>query len=664
MLCIVPVRALGRFSPHHSNDFQCGHPEAATITPKGSSFVPHPFPFRPRTCLLLLVLIFSPATAQAVTAEGVVLDSAGEPVPGAQVWLVQERRGQSTLTGMDGRFEFPELAVAMTHVVARKEGHALAGHTGMLTEDAEMSIVLGPPAAVELRVVNNSFLPVAGARVRFMLVDDRFFVPAEDLISLGFPALRSDDEGALRIPGLPEDGFIKFSVTHHDYADSSVSYLPVRDEKQDIILHPGVALRGRVTHAGQGVNAAQVSIFGVLQEGPDPVSEVLTDLEGYFTVRLPAGGYRLTARHPDYASTAPKSVALELPEEAEVGEVEVTVTMELRTPRFLSGRIVAPGGGPAPGVRLFYRAGTIVYDETLTNAQGSFRLRVPEEDGVVTIVPPPGYMTEIMPDIPVQAGPEQHVTMEPLQLVELPLVQGRVLDEAGNPAPNILVTSLDFLHPVWRITDAQGAFHIQLEGMPEEAEVRFRAEHPLRFLRADFTVDLRNLRAQELQLAQFSPDLESRTVLPGQADLEMLRGEPAPEIECSEWFNSSPLSLEELRGKVVVLFLWGGFDDSITGLARLNEMRVMHLLYQDVDDVVILGVHDASSTSEEVESYLHTYGVDFPVGLDAEPFATFTNYGMVYIPQVVLIDRRGVFRYFQVEGRLPELIKTLRREAP
>jgi hypothetical protein len=40
---------------------------------------------------------------------------------------------------------------------------------------------------------------------------------------------------------------------------------------------------------------------------------------------------------------------------------------------------------------------------------------------------------------------------------------------------------------------------------------------------------------------------------------------------------------------------------------------------------------------------------------------THHSYAARVLPQVILIDKQGLLRYFDVEGRLSELIKDLRR---
>jgi peroxiredoxin len=165
----------------------------------------------------------------------------------------------------------------------------------------------------------------------------------------------------------------------------------------------------------------------------------------------------------------------------------------------------------------------------------------------------------------------------------------------------------------------------------------------------------------ELRLEPFEPDLGKRPPIQGRNDLSKLLGKSAPKFQCTDWFNSTPLDLDKLKGKVVVLTMWGGFDDSPFSTNRMNQLRALYDLYNGVaDDVAIVAVHDAGSDANEVAEYVKRFDLRFPVGKDADPFVSFVNYGINFIPQTVLIDKKGVLQYDQVEGRLLELVKSLR----
>lgn len=607
-------------------------------------------------CLLFLML-FSAAYGDAGhTFEGLVYDLEARPLAGAAVWLYQESGAQQGKTDPEGRFSFRGLATGLCETVVYREGYGIGGHRGFLMEDTGIKVVLGPPGLLRMRVVNNTFLPVPGARVIFMVVNDLFPVRADELAALDFPVLRSGDDGLLDIPFIPEGGFAQLVLSHVDYADTQVAYLPVRENPQDIILYPGLTVRGRVTHEAKGIARARVSVFRPGVGGERYYADVLTDPEGFYSARVPRGEYLLQVRHYDWGCSAPKPILLEKEDEALVADVSLV------TPRIIMGSVVFPDGKPAGGVQVLYRAAGAPRDEVWTDREGLFRIRAPEAQGALRIAPPPGFMTENLAEIPVDLGDAREVRLSPVHLEPLPEITGQILDDTGNPAFPALVSSLDPEHPAWIPTDPEGRFSLRLGYMPEEGEVAFRAEHGLRFLRKDFTVSLKSLKPLDLRLETFQANMEHGEDPPGGNRLTPLLDKEAPVIDCADWFNTQPLDLSNLRGKVVVLTFWGGFDNSLPGINRIEELRALHHLLREVDDVVILGIHDSSSDADEVEEYVHQYRIEFPVGRDAEPFVSFVNYGINFIPQTLLIDRRGMVRFVHTDGRLPELIKVLRRE--
>ncbi len=616
---------------------------------------------RPRAMTAALVLLCLlcpcvPVLAAPLSLSGTVRDGEGQPVAGAEVWVTQDRRVRRTRTDEAGRFGVADLSVAPTELVVLKEGHALAGSTGLLTQNRDLELVLTPAATLPLRVTNREFVPVPGARVRSMVVSDTFSVPVEDLVPEGFPSLRTNDMGELDIPAVPPGGFVKLVMAHIKYADSSVAYLPVQDRRRDIQLYEGIPVRGRVSGVdGAGVAAARVSIFQTGIEGQREAAEVLTDPEGFYNTRVPDGPYWMTARHPDHASPAPVSV--------DVKEGGAVQDLAMLAPRDLEGRVLLPDKNPCPGMRLGYRVGGVLYEETFTDDRGAFRLRVGVPDGELLLAPPPGFRTEDLPRIPVQFGDAMNVRLPDIRLKELPRFAGRAVLPEGTPEEGrVIVTSLDLPSPVRFLSNPEGRFEIRLDYQPDQNTVTFRAEHTLRFLRKDFTVRMDQTGGVEITLEPFDPDLSERPADLARNNLSPLLGKPAPAVECSDWFNTQPLSLDALRGKVVVLHFWGGFDNSPFAMAQLAELRAVYDAYQGAGDVLVLGIHDASSEADEIQEYLGRLDVRFPVGRDADPFVTFTGYGIVAIPHTVLLDKKGEPRFYQTEGRLLELIKALRRE--
>jgi peroxiredoxin len=94
----------------------------------------------------------------------------------------------------------------------------------------------------------------------------------------------------------------------------------------------------------------------------------------------------------------------------------------------------------------------------------------------------------------------------------------------------------------------------------------------------------------------------------------------APELQVQRWFNApGPLTLESLRGKVVVLHAFqmlcpGCVSHAIPQARRLHE-------FAKGSDLVVLGLHTvfehhAAMTPVSLEAFLHEYRIAFPVGVD------------------------------------------------
>lgn len=604
----------------------------------------------------LLPLLFFVQAAEADTLRGVVLEAAGEPVAGARVWLSQDRRVRVQDTDADGAFSFGGLGVGPIEVVARNPGHAIAGYSGMFVDSADITLVLGAAASATLRIVNRQFDTLSGARIKAMHVNGFFTVTVEDLAEHGFPLLRSGDNGELVAPDLPAGGHLQLVVSHIAHADTFVPYLPVRERRQEVMMNPGTPLTGRVTAGDTPVTRARVSIRQLGQGGQRLFAEALTDEDGFFSTRVAEGEYRIAASHPDHG--APEPAALTVIE----GSGGESVEIRMRPPRQITGSVAGPDGSGAGGVAVAFRHGQTIHAETLTQRNGRFQLQVGAAEGVVAIQPPPGYMTETLPEMPVEFGDARILRVGTTRLVELPRIAGVVEDADGEPARNALIRSLDPELPYWNLTGPEGEFELRFEFMPAQETIALRFEHGRRFQRADAGIALREIpELLRVRLEPYEAAVEARPTAQNINTLEPLVGKAAPPIAGQEWFNTQALAIEDLRGKVVVLNFWGGFDMSAYGLNRLLELNLLHQLFRDMPDVAFVGIHDASSETAEIESFIARYDIAYPVARDDDPFVSFVNYGINFIPQTVLIDKEGILRYHDVDGRLLEMIKLLLR---
>jgi len=139
-------------------------------------------------------------------------------------------------------------------------------------------------------------------------------------------------------------------------------------------------------------------------------------------------------------------------------------------------------------------------------------------------------------------------------------------------------------------------------------------------------------------------------------------GTPAPEVSAETWLNSEPLTMQALRGKVVLVEFWtyGCYN------CRNVEPYVKrwHQRYAD-EGLVVLAVHspefDHERDLDNVRRYVADNGIDYPVPVDND-FSTWRDYGNRAWPTFYLVDRQGEVVYSHVgEGAYAETEAVIER---
>lgn len=121
---------------------------------------------------------------------------------------------------------------------------------------------------------------------------------------------------------------------------------------------------------------------------------------------------------------------------------------------------------------------------------------------------------------------------------------------------------------------------------------------------------------------------------------------PAPELtRIHAWLNSEPLTLEQLRGKVVVLDFWT--YSCINCLRTLPYLESWHETYA-AEGLVIVGVHTPEFSFERdlgnVRDAVEDLGLGYPIALDND-YGTWDAWGNRYWPAKYFIDRQGHVRF-------------------
>lgn len=146
------------------------------------------------------------------------------------------------------------------------------------------------------------------------------------------------------------------------------------------------------------------------------------------------------------------------------------------------------------------------------------------------------------------------------------------------------------------------------------------------------------------------------------------QGVAAPElIVGGQWFNSPPLKLADLKGKVVLIDFWT--YTCINCIRTLPYLMSWHDKYAD-QGLVIIGVHTPEFEFEKSASNLQTaindYQIKYPVMQDND-YATWNAYSNRYWPAKYFIDAKGIVRSAHFgEGEYDEsekMIQQLLQEA-
>ena len=137
---------------------------------------------------------------------------------------------------------------------------------------------------------------------------------------------------------------------------------------------------------------------------------------------------------------------------------------------------------------------------------------------------------------------------------------------------------------------------------------------------------------------------------------ENLIGAKAPEWSVTNWINSAPLELKNLRGKVVLVRWWTAPDCPYCQ-ATAPALNEFHEKYSNRGLQVIGFYHHKSAEPlrlEEVKRFSKSFGFKFPVAIDSD-WKTLHRWWLdrgreKWTSVSFLLDRRGVIRHIHPGG--------------
>lgn len=153
---------------------------------------------------------------------------------------------------------------------------------------------------------------------------------------------------------------------------------------------------------------------------------------------------------------------------------------------------------------------------------------------------------------------------------------------------------------------------------------------------------LQHLRGSS-PFATQSQEQELKEVGKGQEQLPYIA--PAPSLKgITAWINSPPLTLEQLKGKVVLIDFWT--YSCINCIRTFPYLRQWNEKYKN-RGLVIIGVHtpefEFEKNEENVKKAVERFHLSYPIAMDNH-YQTWQAFYNAYWPAHYLIDQNGIVR--------------------
>ncbi len=293
--------------------------------------------------------------------EGRVVDTAGVPQPGWQVFARGEQLAESTNTDEAGAFSFTGLAAGRYRVSAQAQiSHAstrvnapneIELESGEQLRDLTLVYYLGQSLSGYITSSDGS--PIQNARIRSWLTEVRL---ASDG-STSFQA-ESDASGRYEVTGIPEQQGISVNlqVSAQEHMQASRYGVLVDGAEQDFVLIKTPTIEGRVLDAASRAPVTEFRLYSWVGDGfdeddhlaqagrsklePHPDGEFSLQVQGFNQVRIAVSA-------PGY------STGLHRLSGVQSGETVVDVEILLQPIASLTGSVVSSDGNPVRDARIF-----------------------------------------------------------------------------------------------------------------------------------------------------------------------------------------------------------------------------------------------------------------------------------------------------------------------
>ena len=595
-----------------------------------------------------------------------VTDEAGDGVEGAELsWIFWK-------TPDTGRFWLPLEVLDREKIPRPKSDASGLIEVPGIPQDAQCNLLVKHPEYAQSLVEGVSpaeepgkVVLVPGNLITVRAVEAETGRPASDAtVSIhGSPKSANvsrepvDHNGEFKIQVPKSDRRLTIRVNHPErVADRWASLGGAGDRyPYEFKLFGKGKVRGRVVDAATGRPQAGVRIKMTNRAVRQVIGYGASDAEGAYEMSGPAGNMELSVLSGNgFFEESRRGVDVTMVS----GETVVAPDLASKPLPTIRGIVMASDGRPLANALVSNRN----EGSHLTGADGRFEFQPQRKEFHYQITA--NHMTErfssgvVLSFDEAVSGKEVRIQVEPESEI-----RGRIVDARGGPLAGVRLelSAVIYFGPkgqVGRIvmesrmaatvTDKQGQY--RFVGLSRHLKYLVTVGDPFSRSRP---------RSEEIELNQPVVNLDPIEVAEG-IEVEKAasdKPEAAPELQCSGWINSAPLTLESLRGKVVLLNLWAIWREP--SVAKLPTVQLAHELFKD-RGLVVIGLHDNSASRKVVREFAQQRGLTYPIALDTEFGETFARYDGRYFPSKILIDRNGKIAPNELVVR-PDLLTGLRR---
>lgn len=169
-----------------------------------------------------------------------------------------------------------------------------------------------------------------------------------------------------------------------------------------------------------------------------------------------------------------------------------------------------------------------------------------------------------------------------------------------------------------------------------------------------FAFSSRNRNNAPIALPQATPQPSIALAAPGRS---------LPEFQgIAQWLNSSPISIANLKGHVVLIQFWT--FSCINCQRTLPSIVQWHQQY-NAQGLKVIGIHTPEFAFERevnnVKQALQKQKITYPIAIDND-YKTWSAYENQYWPHLFVADRHGFIRYDHIgEGAYDQTERTIQK---